>query len=632
MAQKPISSPLKGLRTHRWRLLQYMGIDSFIVLGAYSVVFIARSVSAPLDYLQSLPFMIVSALGMIAMLLIFEVYQRIWTHTSGHGISVILTPVTLFTTAQVIVSLMLPARSVPLSVILLGNFLALVGFIAVRYRSRLISGLSWRWKAIWKREFPEQNTRVLIIGAGEAGQVLAWQMKHRFPRNDYQIVGLIDDDPKKQGMYVEGCMVLGTTANLVDIAADQQIDLIVVAIHNIIGSDFRNILTLCESTKAVIKVVPDLFEMVNARYSASMLRDVQPEDLIGRTSITRHPGIDLNAVTGKVILITGAAGSIGSELSRQIMNYSPVKVLLLDNNESGLHDLSIELAARWPGSNIIAALADITQPESLRRIFAKHMPQIVFHAAAYKHVDMMEYYPQEALRVNVGGTLNLAQLSRQWDVERFVLISSDKAVNPKGVMGASKRACELLLHALCHEDGCHTIFTSVRFGNVLNSRGSIIPTFNRQIDNGGPLTVTDPAMTRYFMSIPEAVNLIIHAACLTQGDDIFILKMGETVRIIELAERMIRLRGLRPNIDIAIKITGIRPGEKLHEELYTPFEQPASTLHPGIIQLNTWTDDFDSPLFIDQIDTLLDDESDDDVMARLLNLIWQEGKEVMAGN
>jgi FlaA1/EpsC-like NDP-sugar epimerase len=632
MSQKHVSSPLKGLRTQRWRLVQYMGIDALIILAAYSAVFIARSVTASLDYQQSLPAMLASTAGLVVLLLIFGVYQRIWTHTSGHGITVIITPVALFTAAQLVISLMLPLRMIPLSVLLLGNVLALVGFIAVRYRSRLISGLTWRWKAIWRREFPAVNTRVLIIGAGEAGQTLAMRLKHRFPQNDYHIIGLIDDDPKKQGMYVESCLVLGTTADLVEIAADQRIDLIVMAIHNISGSNFRKILTLCESTQAVIKVVPDVFELVNARHSAAMLRDVQPEDLIGRTTIARHPGIDMQPVTGKAILVTGAAGSIGAELSRQIMTYSPVKVVLLDNNESGLHDLIIELAARWPNAHIVPALVDITQPEALRRVFCNHAPQIVFHAAAYKHVDMMEYYPQEALRVNIGGTLNLAHLAQQWDVERFVLISSDKAVNPKGVMGASKRACEMLLHALPASQGRGTLFTSVRFGNVLNSRGSIIPTFNRQIDSGGPVTVTDPAMTRYFMSIPEAVNLIIHAACMTQGDDIYILKMGETVRIIELAERMIRLRGLRPNVDIPIKITGIRPGEKLHEELYTPFEQPSETLHPGIIQLNTWSDDFDARLFFDHLDALLDPETEGEVMPRLLDLIWQESKAVAAGD
>ncbi len=312
------------------------------------------------------------------------------------------------------------------------------------------------------------------------------------------------------------------------IAEARNIDLIVVAIHNISGPDFRQVLTACESTKALIKVVPDLQELVNARQGAALLRDVQAEDLIGRNPITRHEAVDLAPVMNKVILVTGAAGSIGSELSRQIMLYKPTKAILLDNNESGLHDLVTELRSKFPAVELVPALVDITIRSAIHSVFEKHRPQIVFHAAAYKHVPMLEYYPREALRVNIGGTRNVAELARDYGVERFVLISTDKAVNPSSIMGATKRVCELMLHALSQDPDCHTLFASVRFGNVLGSRGSVVPTFNRQIDSGGPVTVTHQEMTRYFMSIPEAVNLIIHAACMTNGNDIYVLADGRS--------------------------------------------------------------------------------------------------------
>ncbi len=330
----------------------------------------------------------------------------------------------------------------------------------------------------------------MIIGAGESGQTLAWRLKHRMSGGAYEIVGFIDDDPEKQNMFVEGCRVLGGRDEIIRIAEARNIDLIVVAIHNISGPDFRRVLTACESTKALIKVVPDLQELVNARQGAALLRDVQAEDLIGRNPITRHEAVDLAPVMDKVILVTGAAGSIGSELSRQIMLYKPTKAILLDNNESGLHDLVTELRSKFPAVELVPALVDITVRSSIHSIFESNRPQIVFHAAAYKHVPMLEYYPREALRVNIGGTRNVAELARDFGVERFVLISTDKAVNPSSIMGASKRVCELMLHALSKDKSCQTLFASVRFGNVLGSRGSVVPTFNRQIDSGGPVTVT----------------------------------------------------------------------------------------------------------------------------------------------
>ncbi len=362
-----------------------------------------------------------------------------------------------------------------------------------------------------------------------------------------------------------------------------------------------------------------------------LLRNVEPEDLIGRKPITRSKEVDLSAITHKTILITGAAGSIGSELSRQIVDYQPTKVVLLDNNESGLHDLVTEISTLCPGIDLTPVLADITLADVIEDIFQHYRPQIVFHAAAYKHVPMLQYYPREALRVNVTGTLSVAKCAGEYGAERFVLISTDKAVNPSSVMGASKRIGELFLHALSIQGNYQTLFTSVRFGNVLGSRGSVIPTFTRQIESGGPVTVTHPDMTRYFMSIPEAANLIIHAACLTKGDGIYMLKMGEVVRIVELAERMIRMRGLRPYKDIHIQFTGIRPGEKMHEELHDAFELPTETIHPNIVHLKSWTDQFDTQLFLDGLHQVLSNRptSESEMLKALLRIINVENADTM---
>ena len=610
-------------RNYYKRVVKYALVDILVVFMAYGVAFSAWSFESTADFSSSLRLTLFVAVIMIVMLYAFGVYQRLWARTSGHDVTVIINAVLAATLIIVPLVLITQQNPLPFPIVLFGNLLCLSGFVAIRYRSRLASSFIWRWKAVIRREFPKQKTRVLIIGAGESGQTLALRLKHRFSSNNYEIVGFIDDDPETQNMYVEGCRVIGTRKEIVHISDTRSIDLIVVAIHNISGPDFRDILTACESTKALIKVVPDLQELVNAKQTTALLRDVQAEDLIGRTTVERHEAVDLTSVTNKVILVTGAAGSIGSELSRQIMLYAPTKAILLDNNESGLHDLITELRSKHPEIDLIPALVDITIRAAVRGIFEKHHPQIVFHAAAYKHVPMLEYYPREAIRVNIGGTRNVAELARDFKVERFVLISTDKAVNPSSIMGASKRICELLLHALSQEENSHTLFASVRFGNVLGSRGSVVPTFNRQIDNGGPVTVTHQDMTRYFMSIPEAVNLIIHAACLTNGNDIFVLQMGEVVRIVELAERMIRLRGLRPYTDIEIEFTGVRPGEKIHEELFHGVEKPHETMHPNIMKVDTWSMGFKPDDFWAKLNQLVHDlpEHQTNVIGKLLQVI-----------
>ena len=587
------------IRQHYARhLLISAVLDATILMLAYGAAFSVRAVITPMETIIGVQLIFFETVTLVMVFYLFGIYKNLWAQTSGHGITLIINAVTVCTILACAINLLIRPQPLPYSIILIGNTLALGGFITIRYRSRVVSGLSWRWQAVWNRKFPKPRTRVLIIGAGQSGQELAVQLKHRSTNIRYHVVGFVDDAPEKYGMYVEGCQILGTRADIAHLVEIHVVDLVIVAIHNISGPDFRDILTQCESTKAMIKVIPDTLALMNVKENASLLRDVQPEDLLGRNMITHHEDVDLTPVMGKVILVTGAAGSIGSELSRQLPTYHPIKLILLDCNESGLHDLSIELKALFPKVDMVYILANITQPTVLEKIFNTHRPNVVFHAAAYKHVPILEAHPDEAVHVNIGGTHNLVELAQKHQVERFVLISTDKAVNPTSVMGASKRICELLLRAMSQRPGNKTLYTSVRFGNVLGSRGSVVPTFNYQIDRGGPVTITDESMSRFFMTIPEAVNLVIHAACLTKGNEVFLLKMGEEVKIIDLAERMIRMRGLRPNQDIKIEITGIRPGEKLHEQLYDGAAESATgTVHPGIIQLSVADNTLDAAEF-----------------------------------
>ncbi len=581
--------------------------DMLVMLIAYLVTHSVRLETTPghFDFRSNLFFVVNCFIAFIS-LYYFGGYNRIWSRTSGHDVKVIVYAVLVTLTAAVSLDLLFKKnRPLPISVAVVMNIIALSGFVAVRYRSRLISGLSWRWRAVWHQEFPARITRVLVIGAGDAGQTTAWRLKHRNPSDyKYRVVGYVDDDPAKQQMYIEGCPVLGTRVDIPHLVEKHAIDLIVFAIHNITGPEFREVLAYCERTNAQIKLIPDVFAVINSKTNTSLLRDLQPEDLLGRPAVVWHEGVDTSPIANKVVLVTGAAGSIGSELCRQLLSFNPTRLIMLDNNESGLHDLITELSTDTEREKLVPFLADITNRSALIRVFTTYQPQVIFHSAAYKHVPMMEIYPHEAIRVNIGGTQQVAGLARDYRVERFVLISTDKAVNPSSVMGASKRICELLMHAMSQQPDNPTLFASVRFGNVLGSRGSVVPTFNRQIDEGGPVTVTDKDMTRYFMTIPEAVNLVIHAACLTTGDDLFMLRMGEVVRIVDLAERMIRLRGLRPYKDIPIQFTGVRPGEKLNEELHSDSEMTIPTIHPSIVELVSSHNGLQPTLFSDRINSL----------------------------
>lgn len=600
--------PRNRLQQQLKRMIFWVPIDAAVILAGYGIAYFGRALTTPLGYIET-NFVFFALITTLVCLYIFGVYRRLWIHTSNHGASILADAVLVAGLIVLGVDLLLSPRPLPISVVLLANLLVLAGLALVRYRSRMFTGFEWRWNAIWHRQFPEAQERVLIVGAGEAGQIFAMRLKSRERRPDeepsHYVVGFVDDDPEKQDLLVEGKPVLGTRLDIPRLVEQHDIDLIAVAIHRIAGEDFRDILRLCQVTGARIKIIPDTFALVNSTTNVPLLRDVRPGDILGRKTIGRHEDIDFTPVTGKVVMVTGAAGSIGSELVRQMLHYSPTKLIVLDNNESGLHDLLQELSSALAQQTLVPILADITDARAIETVFAEHKPHVVFHAAAYKHVPMLELHPSEAVRVNIGGTWLLAEMAHRYHAERFVLISSDKAVNPSSVMGASKRVCELVVRAVARKPDNQTLFAAVRFGNVLNSRGSVVPLFNKQIDQGGPITVTHPEMKRYFMAISEAVNLVIHAASMTTGDDLFMLRMGDEINIVDLARRMIRMRGLVPDKDIEIKFTGVRPGEKLQEVLQHDSEIAADTLHPQIVRLHDVQEHFNGETFLQEIQDLV---------------------------
>jgi FlaA1/EpsC-like NDP-sugar epimerase len=379
--------------------------------------------------------------------------------------------------------------------------------------------------------------------------------------------------------------VLGGRQDLGHIIERRHIDLIIIAINNVRGEDLRQILTMAQQTPAQIRIIPSVFEVVSVANTAPFLREVRVEDLLGRQAVQLQRDACQRVLRDKVVLITGGCGSVGSELCRQVAQFEPRQLVVLDNNETGLYDLEIALRTRFRELAVTIVIADVTDPGRMDAVFAEVKPQVIFHAAAYKHVPLMERFPQEAVKVNIGGTAVVLEVARRYDAQYFVFVSTDKAVEPHSVMGATKRIAEMLVIGGNRnreaKDG-ETRCTAVRFGNVLGSRGSVVPTFARQIDLGGPVTVTHRDMTRYFMDVSEAAGLIIQAASFTEGGDIFMLDMGERIRIDDLARKMIRLRGLRPEIDIPIIYTGVRPGEKLHEELAYSDEESEPTEHPAV--------------------------------------------------
>lgn len=466
---------------------------------------------------------------------------------------------------------------VPASVIIIDALLALLGVVGVRTLRRL------QTEARRRRPLgPRPPARTLLVGAGHAGHLLARELEQR-PDLGIQPVGFLDDDPNMRDQIVHGIPVLGTIPELPEIAARQRAQLALITIAAINRRTMQRILGLCETAKLQTKIVPKVGEILEGRVKISQIRDVAIEDLLGRASVVIEDSAAPAVVKGKVVLVTGAGGSIGSELCRQILALSPRTLVLVDRTENSLYEIHREVAAIAGEVEVVPAIADICDLERMRELFERFQPHAVFHAAAHKHVPMMEFNPGEAIKNNVFGTRNVAGLAQHYGSERFVLISTDKAVNPTSVMGATKRLAELCIQSLGSRGPCR--FVSVRFGNVLSSAGSVIPLFREQISRGGPVTVTHPDMERFFMTIPEASRLVLEAAGLCEGGEVMVLDMGDPIRIVTLAEQMIRLSGFEPRVDIDIVFTGVRPGEKLTEELV----QDGESLEPtGVEKIYRW--------------------------------------------
>jgi FlaA1/EpsC-like NDP-sugar epimerase len=473
-----------------------------------------------------------------------------------------------------------------------------------------------------RRGIVTRRKAALIVGAGDAGQMVIREML-KSPRLGYTPIGLVDDQPGKKNMRLHGVRVLGTTMDLPRLLADNRPDEVIIAIPSGAGEVRQRIVNACRDASVPVKTVPGVHELIAGDLNLSVqIREVQVEDVLGREAVELDMPSIASYVSGATVLVTGAGGSIGSELCRQAAALGAGRIILVDHSENALVAVERELQRERNYTATVPALADVKDPGKVRRLFERHQPSVVFHAAAYKHVPLMEANPLESVRNNVFGTRILAELAAEHGVKRFVLVSTDKAVRPKNVLGQTKALCEWIVEAAAALEGNGTKFISVRFGNVLGSSGSVIPLFRRQIARGGPVTVTHPDMERYFMTIPEAVQLIVQAGAIGESGDIFVLDMGEPVRIIDLAHNMIRLSGKEPDRDIAVEFIGVRPGEKLHEDLWGEGEASETTSHPKILRAATAPVD---PLWLEdelaELERLVENGETVEVVARLAELL-----------
>lgn len=508
---------------------------------------------------RELKYLPINLLITLLLFVVFRLYRSVWRFASANEFLNVISACSASTLIQIVVMSVMKMR-MPVSYYMMKYVIVIVGVGSLRFAYRILRML--QEKRMGLRKDSRRNT--MVVGAGEAGAMIIKEFQNsRYL--DQKVCCVIDDNEAKQGKYLRGVKIMGGRDDIRYLAHELQIDEIIVALPSASQSQVKEILQICQETSCELKVLPGLYQMINGEISVSKLRKVEIEDLLGREPVKLQVDSVMGYVAGKVILVTGGGGSIGSELCRQIAVHKPKKLIIVDIYENNAYDIQQELKRKAPELDLVVLIASVRNTHRMNSIFETYRPDIVYHAAAHKHVPLMEDSPNEAVKNNVFGTYKTAKAADKYGVKRFVLISTDKAVNPTNIMGASKRICEMIIQMMNNHS--KTDFVAVRFGNVLGSNGSVIPLFKKQIEQGGPVTVTHPEIIRYFMTIPEAVSLVLQAGALAKGGEIFVLDMGEPVKILDLAKNLIRLSGYKPFEDIPIEFTGLRPGEKLYEEL-----------------------------------------------------------------
>ena len=557
--------------------------------------------------IDALPIMVISY---IVMLLSMHLYTRIWRYAGMREMVAVLIATTLgaglFYTGMYVFDKSLP-RSIYLISWILSTGVIGIGRMVLHYIAMRYGG---------KQSTDADMVNTLIIGAGDAGATIAREIE-RYHKRSRKVIGFIDDDEAKFNRLMGGVRILGNRHDIPSVVKENKVKEIIIAMPSVTRNEIRNIMEICSPLKCKVNTLPGMYQLLDDEVLVSHLHPVSIEDLLERDEVRLDMDIVEHYIRDKVVLVTGAGGSIGSEICRQIMRVGPKMLLLLGHGENSIYLINQELKNIYKDGPIIPIIADIRDKQQLDQIFTQYNPQVVFHAAAHKHVPLMEIQPMAAVLNNIYGTRNVADVAGRHGVERFVMISTDKAVNPTSVMGATKRVAEKVIISM--NDTYDTKYITVRFGNVLGSRGSVIPLFKKQIEAGGPVTVTDPEMTRYFMTIPEASQLVLQAGAMGKGGEVFLLDMGEPVKIIDLARNMIRLSGLEPDKDIHIKITGLRPGEKKYEELLTSEEGTNRTNHTKIFEAPL--DTVDRDWLIEKIATFDSCETDMDVIGVLQDII-----------
>lgn len=550
----------------------------------------------PLGYVETLQeMMIFNTLITLIIFFVFRLYNSLWRYA---GINEVINIAFACGLSGVIhfFSIFGTYRRMPRSYFIIYMLLLFIMTLVVRFSYRIV-------RLIYKSNVHGQGMRTtLIIGAGEACNIVLNELKMS-DNLDSRICGIIDDDKAKKGTYIQGVKVLGGREYILSVCEEQGVNEIIVAMPSASKKQISEILEICQRTDSELKIVPGVYQFVNGEAAIEKIRPVQIEDLLGREPVNINLDSIMNYVKNKVVLVTGGGGSIGSELCRQIAANHPKILIIFDIYENNAYEIQQELKRKYPSLHLEVLIGSVRNTSRIDKVFADYRPDIVYHAAAHKHVPLMEDSPNEAIKNNVFGTYKTALAADKYDTKKFVLISTDKAVNPTNIMGASKRMCEMIIQELNHRSS--TDFVAVRFGNVLGSNGSVIPLFKKQIEEGGPVTVTDKRIIRYFMTIPEAVALVLQAGALAHGGEIFVLDMGDPVRIDDLARKLIKLSGYTPNVDIAIEYTGLRPGEKLYEEMLMD-EEGLQKTENSLIYIGEPLQ-FDGEKFLERLNELYDE-------------------------